>query len=68
MQHIKTDRFGNPYILKGAKENDNGYAKGVFFEIGGKTVKIEVSEASKDGVKYWVKATTVKKHKKVTSL
>jgi len=54
------DRFGNPYMIKSVsiKEKKNGYEEArCFVEIGGKTYKIEVSPAKKDGVEYWLKIT-----------
>ena len=58
-QRVGSDKWGNPSILKGAKINDAGYAKAVYVELGGKTYKIDVSDANKDGVKYWVRVTKV---------
>jgi hypothetical protein len=59
-KRISTDKFGNPYQLIGCKVNDKGFSKG-FIELGGKLYKVEPSQASKEGVSYWVKVTEMKK-------
>lgn len=66
-RRVSTDRFGNPYQLVGCKENKNGFPVG-YVELGGKTYKIEPSEAKKDGVLYWVKVTKVDAKKQHSSM
>ena len=56
-------------MLKGARENENGYAKPVFFPLSStESIMIEVNESNKEGVKYWVRARKVKKNKKSNTL
>lgn len=57
---VSNDRFGNPYQLISCKANDKGFSKG-WIELNGKLYKIEPSQATKEGVSYWVKVTQMKK-------
>lgn len=67
-KRISTDRFGNPYQLIGCKDKKGkGFASG-YVELGGKLYKIEPSEATKEGVMFWVKITAVKKNPTATSM
>ena len=71
MAGVRTDRFGNPNILKFAKEVTNKKTGEVmpiyktYIEIGSTMVKVEVSHAnkeSKDGKRgMWVKFTKMSK-------
>lgn len=75
-QRVSTDRFGNAYVLKFAKESDK--AEGFFkchVELGGKLYAIEVSNHANDrDIKgqsvsgMWVKVTKKDTSKKVTSI
>lgn len=71
-QQVNMDRFGNPYILKTAKEVVNKKTGEVihnnfkcYAEVDGKLLKIEISERKKElkdgGNGVWVKITKVKK-------
>lgn len=64
---IKVDRFQNPFQLVGCKPNKNGFPVG-YVEIGGKTYKIEPSQAQKDGIAYWVKVTKINSKPRPTSM
>ncbi|WP_288583792.1 hypothetical protein [uncultured Treponema sp.] len=59
-RYARNDRFGNPYILVGCKDNGKGYPVG-YVELGGKLYKVEPSESKKEGVLNWVKVTRVQK-------
>lgn len=67
-KRISNDRFGNPYQLIGCKDKKGkGFAVG-YIELGGKLYKVEPSEASKEGIMYWVKITAVKKNTSTASM
>lgn len=70
-QQVRTDRFGNPYILKtahGVVTKDGqlmeGFYKG-YFEQNGQLFKLEISPRNKETKKgdpaVWFKVTKVKK-------
>jgi len=53
----RSDRFGNQYAVIGCKDKKgNGYPVG-YITIGGKTYKLEPSEAEKEGVAMWIRVT-----------
>lgn len=58
-QNTREDRFGQLTMLVACKPNKNGYPVG-YLEIGGKLYKLEPSQANKEGVLYWIKATQCK--------
>lgn len=71
-QRVSTDRFGNPFVLKTAKEVVNKKTGEIvencfktYIEIEGKLLKIEISPRTKemkDGANgVWVKVTKQKK-------
>jgi hypothetical protein len=67
-KRISNDRFGNPYQLIGCKDKKGkGFAVG-YIELGGKLYKVEPSQATKEGVLYWVKITAVKKNTSTASM
>lgn len=72
-QQSRSDRFGNQYVLKTAyavtdKQGNELPIYKCFIEVGGKLVKIEISERKKEtkrgGSAMWVKATSVKKNQR----
>lgn len=62
-KYAKNDRFGNPYILVGCKENSKGFPVG-YAEINGGMYKIEPSSSNKDGVAAWVRITKMQKRER----
>ena len=56
MARVRNDRFGNPTVLVGCKDNKRGYPVG-YVTISNKTYKIEPSESKKDGVRLWLRVT-----------
>ena len=67
-KRISQDRFGNPNQLIGWKDTKGkGFAVG-YVELGGKLYKVEPSEATKEGVMFWVKITAVKKNPTASSM
>ena len=57
----RKDRFGNDYAVIGCKDKKGtGYPVG-YITIGGKTFKLEPSEANKEGVAMWIRVTKMQK-------
>lgn len=72
-QNVRTDRFGNPYMLKTAeavtsKQGETLNVYKTFIEVGGKLIKLEISERHKETRSgkpaMWVKATSVTKRQR----
>lgn len=61
-QYVNTDKYGNPYqvISCKPKKKNPDFNQG-WIELQGKLYKLEVSNADKDGVDYWVRVTQQKK-------
>lgn len=67
-QNIRTDKFGNPYIVVGCKDKKGtGFPKG-YVELGGKLYKLEPSDSQKEGTAMWIRVTRVNKNRQNTSM
>lgn len=57
----RLDRFGNDYAVIGCKDKKGtGFPVG-YITIGGKTYKLEPSQANKEGVEMWIRVTKLNK-------
>lgn len=76
--YIRIDRFGNPYQLRTAYQQENKKTGEVFeayrvsFELGGKLYRFDISprkSETKNGTPgMWVKCTQVKKNQQASSM
>lgn len=60
MAKFTKDNFGNDQMVVGLKDNKNGFATG-YIEIGNKAYRVQISDAKKDGISYWLSFTKVQK-------